>query len=321
MRQLSPYMAVLALAAGCGTNHDDGRVVGLLESDRIELAAEFAEPVVERLVAEGTAVVAGQSILRLDPARISARLAEAEAGLAQSQARLDELVRGPRVELIDAERANVDGAREDVEFRRIEWERAVQLYDRQLGTPESRDRARAALDSALATLAAREARLAELLRGTTIEELRQAEQALRQQQARVDALLVDATRHVVVAPVSGLVDSLPFETGERPAIGQPVAILLSGGQPHARVYVPETIRARLSSGAAAWVHVDGINAPFEGRVRWIASEAAFTPYFALTEHDRGRLSYHAKIDIVGADSRLPDGVPVEVEFPGLDGSR
>ena len=52
----------------------------------------------------------------------------------------------------------------------------------------------------------------------------------------------------------------------------------------------------------------------EGRVRWIASDPAFTPYFALTERDRGRLSYVAKVDITEQRERLPDGVPVEVEF-------
>ena len=46
----------------------------------------------------------------------------------------------------------------------------------------------------------------------------------------------------------------------------------------------------------------------------MASEPAFTPYFALTERDRGRLSYVAKVDIVEQRDRLPDGVPVEVEF-------
>jgi len=49
-------------------------------------------------------------------------------------------------------------------------------------------------------------------------------------------------------------------------------------------------------------------------VRWVASESAFTPYFALTEHDRGRLSFVAKVDILDSDRRLPDGVPVEVEL-------
>jgi hypothetical protein len=34
----------------------------------------------------------------------------------------------------------------------------------------------------------------------------------------------------------------------------------------------------------------------------------------LTEHDRGRLSFLAKVDLLGARERLPDGVPVEVEL-------
>ena len=51
-----------------------------------------------------------------------------------------------------------------------------------------------------------------------------------------------------------------------------------------------------------------------GKVRWVASEAAFTPYFALTERDRGRLTYEAKIDLDTGGRRLPDGVPVEAEL-------
>jgi HlyD family secretion protein len=59
--------------------------------------------------------------------------------------------------------------------------------------------------------------------------------------------------------------------------------------------------------------------PVEGRVRWVASDPAFTPYFALTERDRGRLTYLAKVDIVDDLARLPDGVPVEVVFQDVGG--
>ena len=52
----------------------------------------------------------------------------------------------------------------------------------------------------------------------------------------------------------------------------------------------------------------------DGRVRWVANEAMFTPYFALTERDRGHLTYAAKIDIETDGDRLPDGVPVSVEL-------
>ena len=76
--------------------------------------------------------------------------------------------------------------------------------------------------------------------------------------------------------------------------------------------VPEAIRVRVSSGTAATVYVDGLDDPIDGRVRWVASESAFTPYFALTEHDRGRLTFAAKVDLDYTGKRLPDGVPVEV---------
>ena len=69
-------------------------------------------------------------------------------------------------------------------------------------------------------------------------------------------------------------------------------------------------------GTEARIHIDGLETPVNGRVRWISSEAAFTPYFALTERDRGRLSFVAKVDIMDDRERLPDGVPVEVEFLG-----
>ena len=70
----------------------------------------------------------------------------------------------------------------------------------------------------------------------------------------------------------------------------------------------------VTPGTPARVHVDGLDSPIDGSVRWISSDAAFTPYFALTEHDRGRLSFLAKVDMIDTGSRLPDGVPVEVEF-------
>jgi HlyD family secretion protein len=311
--------AILLLAAalsGCDTADDTARVVGQLESDRIELVADAAEPIVQRPVAEGQAVMAGTLLLAQDTSRIAARLDEARAMLAQSRARLDELTRGPRQEQITAARASVAGAERELDFRRIEYERAKRLHGENLGSQEAVDRTMAALDAASAALEVQEARLTELLEGTTVEELRQAENAVRQFEARLALLEVEERRLTTEAPADGIVDSILFEPGERPAAGQPMLVFLSGAQPYARVYIPEAVRVSVTPGTAARVHVDGLAEPINGRVRWVASEAAFTPYFALTERDRGRLSFAAKIDIHpdAALGRLPDGVPVEVEF-------
>lgn len=317
----SPFALLVVAAVGLLTGCDpsDGRrlAVGQLASDRIELVSEVGEPIVAIEVAEGAAVSRDQVLIRFDSARAAARLDEAAAVLAQANARLAELTRGPRSEQISAARANLDGANKEFAFRTSDFRRIEELQAKGLASTDALDRAKAALDSASATLELRRAQLSELLAGTTVEELSQAEAATRQAMARVRLAEIDLERHTLRAPVDGLFDSRLFEVGEQPQPGQIVAVLLDAARPHARVYVPEEIRVKVRPGDAARVYIDGLPDPLAGRVRWVASDAAYTPYFALTERDRGRLSYAAKVDIDYDGERLPDGVPVEVEFlPG-----
>ena len=314
----SGLLTVLILF-GCDSQDETHRLVGQLESDRIEITAEVSEPITERSVIEGQSVSAGDLLIVQDTSRIAAKIAEATASELQAQARLDEMIRGPRRELIVAARANVQGARDELAFRETDLARAQEIFDQKLASEEIRDRAKAARDNAKANLESLEAKLEELLTGTTPEELRQAEEAVSQAKARIASLAIDLDRHSATAPVDSVVDSLLFEEGERPAIGQPMAILLSGEQPYARVYVAEAMRVHVTPGTRARIFVDGLEGPIDGRVRWVANEATFTPYFALTEHDRGRLSFAAKVDVVNASTRLPDGVPVEVEMLIDDG--
>ncbi len=314
MRTTFTLFLVAAAMTGCGTADNPYRVVGELASDRIEIAAEVSEPILSIAVVEGASVDAGQVLVEQDSARARARLAEAEAALLQTRARLDELVRGPRSEQIAAARASVEGATQELEFRQSELARVKEVHARGLASPELLDRARAALDAAEANLKLTRAQLQERLAGTTIEELAQAEQAVMQASARRDGVQIDLDRHTTRAPVAGVLDSRLFEPGERPTTGTPMMILLSGEQPHARVFIPEDFRVRIKPGMDALLHVDGLDTPINGRVRWVSSESVFTPYYALTERDRGRLSFIAKVDITDARERLPDGVPVEVEF-------
>ena len=313
-RAISLVMATSIALYACDDDAAQHRLVGELASDRVELAAEAAEPVIAILVSEGEQVVAGQVLLQQDDRRARARLAEAEAAMRQAQARLDELVRGPRREQIAAARANVAGASKEHEFRRAEFSRIQDIHARQLAAPDALDRARAALDAAEASERLRKAQLQELLSGTTVEELAQAEQVLLQAAARRDLAAVDVERHTSRAPVDAIVDSRLFEVGERPAPGQAMLVLLPGTQPHARIFIPEERRIAVRAGMPATIFVDGRAEPLSGHVRWVASEAMFTPYFALTERDRGHLTFAAKVDIDLHGPRLPDGVPVEVEL-------
>jgi HlyD family secretion protein len=99
-------------------------------------------------------------------------------------------------------------------------------------------------------------------------------------------------------------------------VGAPVAILLAGDAPYARIYVPEPQRAGVHVGDAIRVFVAGRDQPYAGKVRMIRSEPDFTPYYALIGDDAARLSYLAEVALGADAAELPAGLPVRVEFRG-----
>ncbi len=311
-------LALVLLLAGCNQSASHMQVMGTLEWDRIELIAETSEPIVEIRVREGDQVQAGQVVLRQETSRYQAQLDEAEATRAQAAARLAELKRGPRSERIAEARAKLAGAESVLDARNKDLERIRALVAKKLISTQDLDRARADRDSALASRDAARAELGELLAGTTAEELKQAQDALARAEASLRATKVTLERLTIVTPQAGRIDALPYKLGERPSPGAVVAVMLGGEAPYARVYVPETLRVQITPGRLAEVHLDGTEQAFAARVRTVSQEPTFTPYFALTERDRSRLSYVAEITLTGPEaSALPAGVPVRVTFPGL----
>jgi HlyD family secretion protein len=288
-------------------------MVGTLERDRIELKVESNEPIVGIHVSDGQAVAAGDLVLSQDPTRAQARLAQLAGQRDQAAARLAELKRGPREETIREARANLEAARVQRANALSDLERTRGVFERGLSSQGQLDRDETAYKTALAREKAAVEALELLLNGTTIEVLQQAEAALAAAQAQVRAAELDLARTQIAAPVAGIVDKVLYRLGERPSPGTTIAVLLDGSRFFARVYVPEHLRSQLQPGEVMTVQVDGVAEPFRGRVRWVSADASFTPYFALTEHDRSRLSYLAEIDLEGAQD-LPSGIPLQVDF-------
>ena len=154
-----------------------------------------------------------------------------------------------------------------------------------------------------------------LTNGTREEDLRAAEAGLNaviailaSEKKKLADLTIHATR-------DGILDNLPWNLGERVTTGSPLAIVLAGKAPFARVYVPEPYRVKLKVGDQLRVHVDGLAKPIVGNLRWIASEPAFTPYFALNQEERSRLMYLAEVQLPESEAHLPNGIPAQVELP------
>ncbi|MFT7472771.1 MAG: HlyD family secretion protein, partial [Kiritimatiellia bacterium] len=86
------------------------QAVGQLESDRIELVAEFSEVITSINVTEGDSIQASAIVLEQDTARIDLRIEESQANIRRIEAVLAEQMSGPRTETIDAAKANLNAA-------------------------------------------------------------------------------------------------------------------------------------------------------------------------------------------------------------------
>jgi HlyD family secretion protein len=301
----------------CNPAPQQPRLSGTLEWERVELIAEKSEPVTEVLVHEGDWVEAGQIILKQDASRWQARLARNQADYGEANARYAESLEGPRPERIREAEARYQGAEQVLHIRERELNRLEQVLLRQFTSQDAVDKARAARDAARAERDATQAAWRELRQGTRQEQREQAHQFKRRAEAEIASASVDLERLTLRAPVSGRVDSLPLSVGNHPQTGAVLAVLLAGSAPYARVYVPETLRVAVRIGQSALVHFDGSPTPYPGVIRSVRADPVFTPFYALTERDRHRLSYIAKIDLTGAVSQLPVGAPVEVTLPEL----
>lgn len=304
------YLLTPFLLTACGGNSGN-QALGTLERDRVVLKATASEIILEQPVPEGTMVAAGTLLVQLDDVRQKAIVARAAAEVGQATARLEELRNGARVEDIAAASARVSGARAALIEAEANYERAVSLVKQKLAAQAQLDSTRAGRDEAEANLESANEELLRLTNGTRPEQLDAGAAVLQAAQAQHALEQYKLSELSIVATRDAYLDSLPWNVGERVTMGATLAIMLAGDRPYARVYVPEPWRARLHTGDDYPVHIDGVDDPISGKLRWIATDPAFTPYYALNASDRARLVYLAEFDLAEGGS-LPTGVPAQV---------
>lgn len=117
------------------------------------------------------------------------------------------------------------------------------------------------------------------------------------------------------APKAGLVFDTLFREGEWVAPGKPVVMLLPPANIKVRAFVPETEVGALRVGQEAGVTVDGVAAPFDGRISYISQRAEYTPPVIYSRESRSKLVFMIELHFDPAvAAKMHPGQPVDVRF-------
>jgi HlyD family secretion protein len=304
----------IILLSACD-NTKTGIALGTLERERIAHTATVSEVITALPVSAGSLVTKGMVLVKLDDTLQKAQVAKASAQMQQAKANLEKVHKGAREEEVAAASAQVAGAKAALVKSKANYQRAKTLIKKQLASQATLDNALASRDENSAKLDSAQEQLLQLINGARIEDLQIAEAILATAIAVLDSENKKLSDLTITAKRDGLLDNLPWNLGERVTQGSPVAIILAGSAPFARVYIPEPYRVKVKVNDELSVQIDGLTTPIIGTVRWVSAEPAFTPYYALNQAERANLMYLAEIQLPDSAAELPMGVPAQVLLP------
>jgi HlyD family secretion protein len=118
-----------------------------------------------------------------------------------------------------------------------------------------------------------------------------AQQAVREAEARLNSAKTRLGRRKVASPAIGTIQQIYFRPGEMVPAGRPVVALLPPGNVKIRFFVPEALLPTISLGDTVTVRCDGCAPDLAARVSFISRTAEYTPPVIYSLEERAKLVF------------------------------
>jgi len=311
---------------------------GRIEGDHYTVAGKWPGRIAELLAREGDSVEQGRILLKLDDNQTIAKVNQAKAAvnavMAQREAARSSLavfkkniplkIAVAKAGLLHAT-AVLASYRNTEKQTRKDAERFQELLKRQTVEKHRSEQADLSWDVARAEHAAAQAAVTQAEKTLAQAELgwdeinaREDElAALSAQLTQAEASLAEAQSVsddlVIRAPADGMITTRIVDSGEMVAAGSPLFDIVNLDRLYLKVYVPGNEIGKLRLGSPALVYSDAFpDRPFAATVRYIASQAEFTPKEVQTADERVKLVYAVKLYLdANPEHRLTPGLPAD----------
>jgi HlyD family secretion protein len=238
-----------------------------------------------------------------------------EAGVRVRESDLALTLAGTREQEVKASRQSMLDAQADLDEKKIDNDRARQLFSKDEVSAQDRDLAATALKRAEAVFKAAQQRYNEAVEGSRKEDIAIARANLNQSSADLGLSRINLNYTTLYAPSTGVITVRQAELGEVVAPGSPVVTLADLDHIWLRAYIAETDLGSIHWGQEATITTDTYpGKQYHGRISFIASTAEFTPKSVQTFKERVTLVYRIKIDIDNSNHELKPGMPADARI-------
>lgn len=307
---LSACLAALLLNA-CGRS-DQTSYQGYAEGEYVRVGPLQGGTITAIPVQRGDKVADGALLFQMDQTAEIAARKQAVAQLAEAQSRYDDLNKGLRASELDQIKAARTSAAAQVAKASADLKRKRTLYADGNVSKAVLDAAQAANDAAVGSLRELNARLATGQLAARIDQIDAAAAGVKAAQASLDKASWQLSQREGYAPASGSIEDVYFRVGEIAGAGQPVVSMLPPANIKIRFFIPESELARVQTRDKVTLACDGCPRDITATVRFIASQAEFTPPVIYSENAKSKLVYMAEATPDTKPETFHPGEPVTV---------
>ena len=249
-----PALLIAAVLVYYGLNaHYVSTDNAYVRQDKVSVSTEVGGKIVEVAVHENQHVKAGDLLFRLDPEPYQLAVAEAEAAIANAEARLDTLQTNYATSDVDIEKAKTD-----VAFYEQEYSRQQELMKKHVTTKAALDAAEHALAEARSKLATARADAAKAKAALSTGHLRaNVNPAVLAARVQKDKALLNLARTEVRAPVDGIISqSSRLQIGQLMLQGLTAVSIVKDSVSWVEANFKETDLAAMRVGQPVSIEVD-----------------------------------------------------------------
>ncbi len=306
--------AVVSLLLVACAGEDKAAYVGYVEAEYVYVAAPQPGWLVAIPPREGDIVAEGDILFELDKTQQTAQLDAAIARAREAGAMADDISTGARPEEVQELEAQLEEARVRLVAAKSEYDRWMPLV-REGNASESRgDEVQANYRAAQARVSAAEDAIKVANLGGREGRRSAAGAAADAARAAVAEARWRLEQRDVRAEAAGTVEAVYHRKGEYVGAAAPVLALLPTDALKVRFFVPQAELSDFAVGNVVEVHADGVNAPVEATISFIAQEAEFTPPVIYSAASRDKLVFLVEARLAAAAGFKP-GLPVDVVAP------
>ena len=294
LRIVAIFTGLAITASGCSGDQAPADAYGQFEVDEVQVSAQAQGELVDLDVSEGRRISKGDLVGRVESDQLLLQRDEVIARQQQVRARMDEL---------QAEKAVL---REELEVARVDLKRIKSLRQKGAATQKQLDDIEGRIRVLKKQISSTESR-----RGSIQAELKSLE-------AREAQLTDQINKADIINPINGRVLNKLVESNEVVRWGEPVYTIANLDTMILRAYVSGAQLAGVKLGDKVKVRYDRSASSMktlDGRVRWVAEEAEFTPQMIQTRDERVTQVYAFEVSVPNPEGEIKIGMPGEVDLP------